>query len=79
VTSIDDPVNQELRSFIIGEYIGDTESELTSIEGTITGNDLFELPGGSAGFAVGFQYREESLVAVYDSITQQDGFAFLIR
>ena len=77
-TSINDPVNQQLRSFIIGDYIGDTESELTSIEGTITGNELFSLPGGSAGFAVGFQYREESLIAVYDSITQQDGFAFLI-
>lgn len=77
-TSIDDPVNQELRSFIIGDYIGDTESELTSYEGTLTGNELFELPGGSAGFALGFQYREESLTAVYDSITQQDGFAFLI-
>ena len=77
-TSIDDPVNQQLRNFIIGDYIGDTESELTSYEGTITGNELFSLPGGSAGFAFGFQYREESLVAVYDSITQQDGFAFLI-
>ncbi len=77
-TSINDPVNQELRDFIIGDYIGDTESELTSYEGTITGNDLFALPGGSAGFALGFQYRDESLTAVYDSITQQDGFAFLI-
>ena len=77
-TSIDDPVNQELRNFIIGDYIGDTESELTTIEGAITGNELFTLPGGSAGFAVGFQYRDESLTAVYDSITQQDGFAFLI-
>ena len=77
-TSINDPVNQQLRSFIIGDYIGDSESELTSIEGTVTGNDLFALSGGSVGFALGFQYREESLVAVYDSITQQDGFAFLI-
>lgn len=77
-TSIDDPVNQQLRDFIIGDYLGDTESELTIYEGTITGNDLFTLPGGSAGFALGFQYREESLTAVYDSITQQDGFAFLI-
>ena len=77
-TSINDPVNQQLRSFIIGDYIGDTESELTSFEGTITGNELFSLPGGSAGFALGFQYREESLIAVYDSVTQQDGFAFLI-
>ncbi len=77
-TSINDPVNQQLRNFIIGDYVGDTESELTSYEGTITGNDLFALAGGSAGFALGFQYREESLTAVYDSITQQDGFAFLI-
>ncbi len=77
-TSINDPVNDELRNFIIGDYIGDTQSELTTLEGAITGNELFTLPGGSAGFAVGFQYREESLTAVFDSITQQDGFAFLI-
>ena len=72
------PQNEALRSFIIGDYIGDTESELSSYEGTITGNDLFDMAGGPAGFALGFQYRKESISATYDSITQQDGFSFLI-
>jgi len=72
------PANEALRDFIIGDYVGDTESELRAIEAVISGNDLFDMPGGSAGFAVGVQYREESLRAVYDSITQQDLWAFLI-
>ncbi len=76
--SIDDPDNDALRDFIIGDYLGDTESELDAIEFIVSGNDLFELPGGSAGFAIGAQYRDESVSAVYDSITQQDGFSFLI-
>jgi len=76
--SIDDPDNETLRSFIIGDYIGNTKSELTVLEGVISGDELFELPGGYAGFAVGMHYRDETLSATYDSITQQDGFAFLI-
>ena len=36
------------------------------------------MAGGAAGFALGAQYREESLSYVYDSIPQQDGWGFLI-
>ena len=36
------------------------------------------LPGGPLGFALGTQFRDESLAAAYDPITQGDGFAFLI-
>jgi iron complex outermembrane recepter protein len=66
-----------LREFIVGDYIGDGESKLDVIEANITGN-LFELPAGPVGFALGAQYRDQSLSTAYDSITQQDGFAFLI-
>ena len=64
----------ELREFIIGDYFGDGESSLTTVEGNFTGF----LPGYRAGFAVGAQYREQTLTFAYDSITRQDGFAFLI-
>jgi len=66
-----------LREFIVGDYIGDGESKLDVIEANVTGN-FFELPGGPVGFAFGGQYRDHSLSTAYDSITQQDGFAFLI-
>ena len=72
------PNDAELKAFIIGDYIGDAESEMKIAEVIFSGNDLFDMGGGAAGFAIGAQYREESLSYVYDSITQQDGFAFLI-
>ena len=66
-----------LRDFIIGDFLGDAESELQVLEGNITG--IFgDLPGGPMGFAVGVQLREKSLGTNYDAITTQDGFAFLI-
>ena len=69
--------NEGLRSFIVGDYIGNTESKLDVIEANITGS-LFEMGGGDVGFAIGGQYREQSVDYAYDTITQQDGFGFLI-
>ena len=64
----------ELRDFIIGDYFGDGESTLTTLEANLTGF----LPGYRAGFAAGVQYRDQSLTFAYDTVTRQDGFAFLI-
>jgi len=64
----------ELREFIIGDYFGDGESTLTALEANVTGF----LPGYRAGFAFGAQYRDQSLTFAYDTVTRQDGFAFLI-
>ena len=64
----------ELRDFIIGDYFGDGESTLAALEANLTGF----LPGYRAGFAVGAQYRDQSLTFAYDTVTRQDGFAFLI-
>ena len=61
-----------LRSFIIGDYLGDAEATRTVADANITGEI------GRAGFALGAQLRRESLATVYDTISQQDGFAFLI-
>ena len=64
----------ELRDFIIGDYFGDGESTLTSVEANVAGF----LPGYRAGYAFGIQYRDQSLTFAYDTVTRQDGFAFLI-
>ena len=66
-----------LRDFIIGDYLGDAESEMQELDLGLTGS-WGALPGGPIGFAFGLHYRKESLATVYDAITRQDGFAFLI-
>ena len=66
-----------LRSFIIGDYIGDVKSKMQVLDANLTGF-FGNLAGGPLGFAVGAQFRDESLAATYDATTQQDGFAFLI-
>ena len=66
-----------LRDFIIGDYIGDAESEIQVFDANVTGS-FGRLAGGRAGFAFGLQLREESLGTAYDTVTQHDGFAFLI-
>ena len=62
----------ELRDFIIGDYFGDGESHLTTLEANITGDLRL------GGYAIGLQLRDQSLDYAYDSVTRQDGFAFLI-
>ena len=64
----------ELRDFIIGDYLGDGESRLTTFEANVTGF----MPRIGGAYAVGAQYRDQTLDFSYDSITRQDGFAFLI-
>ena len=66
-----------LKRFIIGDYLGDAESELRALEANLTG-ELWTLPAGPVGFAVGAQWRDQSQGTAYDAITQADGFAFLI-
>ena len=66
-----------LRDFIIGDYLGDAASELAVLDASLSGF-WGELPGGPVAFAVGAQRRDKSISTSYDSITQQDGFAFLI-
>ena len=65
---------RELYEFIIGDYIGLGDSQLTTVEANISG-DLAVFGGG---YAVGAQYREQSLDFRFDTVTRQDGWAFLI-
>ena len=64
----------ELYEFIIGDYVGDGKSELTTVEVNLTG----DLPRYRGGYAVGVQYRDQSLDYRYDAVARQDGWAFLI-
>ena len=65
---------QELYEFIIGDYIGLGKSQLTTVEANINGS----LPAFGGGYAVGAQHRKQSLDFRYDTVTRQDGWAFLI-
>ena len=66
-----------LRQFIVGDYIGDAESTLGVLDANVTGH-FGDLGGGPAAFVVGVQRRDQTLGYVYDTITRQDGFGFLI-
>ena len=65
---------RELYEFIIGDYIGLGDSQLTAVEANVNG----DLPVFGGGYAVGAQYREQSLDFRFDTVTRQDGWAFLI-
>ena len=69
-----DPLHnaRELKAFIIGDYLGEGESKLTTLEANVNGI----LRAGA--YALGAQYRRQSLAFSYDPVTLQDGFAFLI-
>ena len=58
-----------LRPFIIGDYFGDGQSQLTTLEANVTGF----LPWRDAGYAAGVQYRDQSVDFFYDDITRNDG------
>ena len=74
--SVTESDNEVLRDYILGDYVGESESELTFFETIVSGTDLFEMAGGSVGFALGAAYREESFSAVYDEVAQNNGYAF---
>lgn len=65
---------RELYEFIIGDFIGLGDSRLTTVEANING----DLPVFGGAYAVGAQYRKQSLDFRYDTVTRQDGWAFLI-
>ncbi len=69
--------NAALLEYVTEFSRSDRDAELFVAEGFISG-DLFELPAGPVGVAVGVQYREQRISATFDEITSNDGFAFLI-
>ncbi len=69
--------NAALLDYIIEPLVSTRASELFVLEGFVSG-DLFELPSGPVGIAIGAQYREQQISASFDDIAVNDGFAFLI-
>ena len=69
--------NAGLLDYVIEFSTANRSAELIVLEGFVSG-ELADLPAGPLGVAVGVQYREQSIGASFDSITTNDGFAFLI-
>ena len=61
--------------YFLGTSVLNTELSQTVWSGSVTG-DLFQLAGRAVAIAVGAEYREETVDAVADPISQADGFVF---
>jgi iron complex outermembrane recepter protein len=68
--------SRALFDYLLGFEKFEAHSQLTSVEG-FTSRQLGEMQGGSAGLAVGAQYRRESLSYDYDANANRDNFLFL--
>jgi iron complex outermembrane recepter protein len=53
-------VSPEIRAFLFGEETGKTIYKQSTLEGFISG-DLFEMPAGPVGVAVGAQYQKDEI------------------
>ncbi len=69
--------NAALLEYITEFSVANRGSELFVVEGFVSG-ELFDLPAGPVGIALGAQYRDQRISATFDDITSNDGFAFLI-
>lgn len=61
------PVSQECRDFLTLDPVNRYRFKQTVVQGNLTGN-LFALPGGDLGFAVGAEYRRNSYRADIDPL-----------
>lgn len=60
---------------LLGDYTADSESSLTTLDAHVTG-DLFELPAGPVGVAIGGQYRQDKLTYDYAQAVNDGNFYF---
>ncbi len=67
----------EVLQFVNSINPSNITTDLSTIDLIITG-DLFDLPGGTAGIAVGYQYREESREALLSDDANRADLVFLI-
>lgn len=73
-TRVGDFETPEQRDFVLGRRTFDTVYEQTVLSAVTTG-DLFELPGGTAAGAVGFEYRQDTIDSRPDDVAA-DGLFF---
>ena len=71
------PNDPALLDYIIGTQVRTYNSDVMVVEGYIS-QDIFELPAGPVGLAVGGQYRDNDLTQNVDELSANDGFAFLV-
>ncbi len=71
------PNSAALLDYLVQFQTRDLQSDLTVVEGFVS-TELFDLPAGPVGIAVGGQYRDNDLAADFDEISLRDGFAFLV-
>lgn len=64
-----------IKPWIQGMRIGDGVAELRVLELLVTRN-LWELPGGTTGLAVGVQHRDENFAFDWDTISNGGGYAW---
>ena len=66
-----------MRSYLLADSIASTESELDVFEAVLTGDGL-SLPDGSPiGYALGVQYRDESIRGDFNQLSNDFEFSFI--
>ncbi|MGO4892531.1 TonB-dependent receptor plug domain-containing protein [Flavobacterium sp. W21_SRS_FM6] len=71
------PNSQYVVDSFTGEEVIDSKAEMQVFE-AFASLDVFDMDGGTAGLALGVQYREEKLSQDYDALANQDSFTFVI-
>ncbi len=71
------PNSQEVLDYVIGEQVIDGTSKSTVFDAVVSGA-LGSTAAGDIGVAFGIQYRDENWGRDYDSLSNQDAFAFII-
>ncbi len=67
----------EILNFVDSTNPSNITTDLTTFDLIITG-DLFDMPGGTAGIAFGYQYREESRKGILSDDANRGDLVFLI-
>lgn len=71
------PNSQNVIDSFTAQQSIDSKSSMEVVEAFVS-TELFEMAGGSAGLAVGAQYRYQDLTQDYDALSNQDRFSFVI-
>jgi len=66
----------EMLQFVTGKVGFSADSDLTVVD-AVTSGDLFELPAGPVGVALGFQYRDVELTQDFKEDTERGNFLFV--
>ena len=67
----------ELYSWMIDPIMTQVEQELYVVDGVVSG-DLFELPAGNVGLAVGAQYRDQKFESIPSGTGSNFNFSFVV-